>query len=74
VASAWLSSTVTDEKHPLIRGGVFDGSYENLIQAAQTFDESFGRIANDAAWSTLQGRAGELPSGPFFIDETPKYR
>ena len=75
VVSNWLRGQFNRDgvDHPLLTGGLFGGDLDRARSAQEDYDTQFAGAAKQAAWSTVQGGAGQLPSGRWYPDETPMY-
>jgi hypothetical protein len=61
------------DRYLLLTEGLFGGSRVRLEWALRAVDHAFNTFASDAAFSTVTGTAGFLPSGGFYPDEIGKW-
>jgi SIR2-like domain len=76
IPSGWLEHEIAQQgqHHPLLTSGLFDGEVERLTTARATYDEQYGKWADDAAWSALPPGGGTLPSSDYWYpDEHGKW-
>jgi len=75
VVADWLRVQIArgGKNHPLLAGGLFGRDPQSLHAAQDKYDETFSESATQAAWSTLPAGGGQLPSGLWYPDESPKF-
>lgn len=76
IASSLRQEIVREgDRHPLIAAGLFtEGGADEALFLMYCVDDSFGKFATEAAWSTLPHGGGALPSGVFMPDEIGKLK
>jgi hypothetical protein len=68
VPSGWLHRELErlGDAHPLLASGFATGQQDRALAASDSYDADFSPRAQSAAWASLGGRAGLLPSSPFY--------